>query len=193
MVPFTKGQWMEFWCFLWCLPEQDVQQIVELQINFYPCCVTIMILWDWTIKKLNKQKVTHETRCFPPITYHLLAMPMKLSWIFPGADWKSMRLPEISRVTWQVCSSVMGTTKPTQAALHCNDVIMSVMASQLFTQPLIQAQIKENIKALHHWPLYGEFTGEFPTQRASNTEMFPFDDVIMAFQQVQSHPTVASI
>ena len=45
-------------------------------------------------------------------------------------------------------------------------------ASRLFTQPLIQAQIKENIKAPRHWPLYGEFTGtgEFPTQRASNAE-----------------------
>ena len=45
-------------------------------------------------------------------------------------------------------------------------------ASRLFTQPLIQAQSKENIKAPRHWPLYGEFTGtgEFPALRASNTE-----------------------
>ena len=33
-------------------------------------------------------------------------------------------------------------------------------ASRLFTQPLIQTQIKENIKAPRHWPLCGEFTGE---------------------------------
>ena len=32
--------------------------------------------------------------------------------------------------------------------------------SWLFTQPFIQAPIKENIKALHHWPLWGEFTGD---------------------------------
>ena len=32
-------------------------------------------------------------------------------------------------------------------------------ASRLFTQPFVQAQIKENIKALRHWPLCGEFTG----------------------------------
>ena len=31
-------------------------------------------------------------------------------------------------------------------------------------------QIKENIKASRQWPLWGEFTGEFPTQRASNAE-----------------------
>ena len=45
-------------------------------------------------------------------------------------------------------------------------------ASRLFTQPLIQTQIKENIKAPRHWPLCGEFTGtgEFPAQRASYAE-----------------------
>ena len=31
-------------------------------------------------------------------------------------------------------------------------------ASRLFTQPFIQAQIEENIKAPRHWPLWGEFT-----------------------------------
>ena len=43
-------------------------------------------------------------------------------------------------------------------------------ASRLFTQLFIQAQIKENIKAPRHWPLYGEFTDEFPAQMASNAE-----------------------
>ena len=40
----------------------------------------------------------------------------------------------------------------------------------MFTQPFIQAQIKENIKTPRHLPLCGEFTGtgEFPAQRASN-------------------------
>ena len=32
-------------------------------------------------------------------------------------------------------------------------------ASRFFTQPFIQTQIKENIKAPRHWPLCGEFTG----------------------------------
>ena len=35
-------------------------------------------------------------------------------------------------------------------------------ASRLFTQPFVQVKIKENIKAPRHWPLFGEFTGEFP-------------------------------
>ena len=33
-------------------------------------------------------------------------------------------------------------------------------ASPMFTQPLIRAQIKENIKAPRHWPLCGRFTGD---------------------------------
>ena len=35
-----------------------------------------------------------------------------------------------------------------------------ITASRLFTQPIIQAQIKENIKAPRHWALCGEFTGD---------------------------------
>ena len=55
---------------------------------------------------------------------------------------------------------------------------MSVMASQnskasiVIAQPFVQAQIKENIKAPRHWPLWGESTGDwwFPSQRASNAK-----------------------
>ena len=48
--------------------------------------------------------------------------------------------------------------------VHYSDVIMGTMAlkspvSRLFTQPFIQAQIKENTKAPRHWPLCGEFIG----------------------------------
>ena len=61
--------------------------------------------------------------------------------------------------------------------LHYIDVIMTTMASQITSltvvySTVIQTQIKENIKAPRHWPLYGEFTGtgEFPAQMASNAE-----------------------
>ena len=46
-------------------------------------------------------------------------------------------------------------------------------APWLFTQLLIKAQIKENIKAPRHWSLCRKFTGkigEFTAQRASNAE-----------------------
>ena len=54
------------------------------------------------------------------------------------------------------------------------------LASRLFTQAFIQAQMKENIKAPRHWPLWGEFTGDLWIHKGSVTrKMFPFDDVIM--------------
>ena len=37
---------------------------------------------------------------------------------------------------------------------------MASPASRLFTQPFIQAQIKENIKAPPHWLLWRELTGD---------------------------------
>ena len=46
---------------------------------------------------------------------------------------------------------------------HCSDVIIGIIASpasRLFTQPFIEAQIIENIKALRQWPLCREFTDD---------------------------------
>ena len=43
-------------------------------------------------------------------------------------------------------------------------------ASELLAQPFVQSQIKENIKALHRWSLWGESIAGIPSQRASNTE-----------------------
>ena len=52
---------------------------------------------------------------------------------------------------------------------------------------LFNRLLNENIKARWHWPLWGKstgqppFTGGFSKQRASNTETFPFDDIILSF------------
>ena len=48
---------------------------------------------------------------------------------------------------------------------HYDDVIMARWrlkspAPRLFTEPFIQTQTKEKIKAPRHWPLCGEFTGD---------------------------------
>ena len=46
----------------------------------------------------------------------------------------------------------------------------------------VQAQIKENIKAPRHWPLWGEFTVwsvNSPLKGPVTLKMFPFIDVIM--------------
>ena len=64
---------------------------------------------------------------------------------------------------------------------------MSTMESQITSltvvySTVIQAQIKENIKAPRHWPLLGEFTDDrwIPRTKGPVTrKMFPFDDVIM--------------
>ena len=53
----------------------------------------------------------------------------------------------------------------------------------LFTQPFIQTQIKANIKAPRHWPLWPvNSLHKWPV----TGKMFPFDDVIMAMQLSQS-------
>ena len=55
-------------------------------------------------------------------------------------------------------------------------------ASPLFTQPFIQAQIKENIKAPRHWPLCGEYHRSpvnSPHKWPVTRKLFPFDDVVM--------------
>ena len=46
-----------------------------------------------------------------------------------------------------------------------SSITISGMASQItgvsiYGQPFVQAQVKENIKTLHHWPLWGESTGD---------------------------------
>ena len=57
--------------------------------------------------------------------------------------------------------------------LHYNGVIIAMVTAQIailvVVQSFIQAQIKENTKALRHWPLC--VTGEFPARRASNAEI----------------------
>ena len=64
----------------------------------------------------------------------------------------------------------------TQTSLHWrhndHDDVSKLQPHGCLLNRLFQTQIKENIKAPRHWPLYGEFTGpgEFPAQRASNTE-----------------------
>ena len=58
------------------------------------------------------------------------------------------------------------------------------LTPRLFVQPFVQAQVKENIKAPRHWPLWRESTGYWwvpLTKRPVTRKMFPFDDVIMNF------------
>ena len=60
--------------------------------------------------------------------------------------------------------------------------------SRLFTQPFVQAHIKESMKASRHWslcdgkpPVIG---GDSPHKRPVTRKMFPFDDFIMVERQI---------
>ena len=60
-------------------------------------------------------------------------------------------------------------------------------ASRVFTQPFIQSQIKENIKAPRHWPLWGGIHRSpvnSPHKGPVTRKMSPFDDVIMSSGQI---------
>ena len=50
----------------------------------------------------------------------------------------------------------------------CAQLRLKSPASGLFTKSFIQAQIKENIKDLRHWPLCGEFTGDLWIPRTND-------------------------
>ena len=52
---------------------------------------------------------------------------------------------------------IVEKTKPCNC--HQSDVTMSVMMFRITSLTIIQAQIKENIKAPRHWPSYRELTG----------------------------------
>ena len=70
---------------------------------------------------------------------------------------------------------------PVAGKAHYSDVIMGAMASKsqaswVFTQPFVQAQIKENIRAQRHcplWPVNSPY--KWPVTRKT----FPFHDVII--------------
>ena len=74
---------------------------------------------------------------------------------------------------------------------------MGAMASQITIltivyTPFIQAQIKENINIPSHCLCEGNshVTGDFPAQRATDTEIFPFDDVLV---NIKRNTTVSSV
>ena len=68
----------------------------------------------------------------------------------------------------QIC-----TNKSATMALHYSDVIMGAMVSQMFTQPFIRAQIKNQtskFRVTGLWAGNSPVSGEFPAQRTSNAE-----------------------
>ena len=70
--------------------------------------------------------------------------------------------------------------------VHYSDVIISAKASQItrltnVCSTVYSAQIKENIKALRHWPLWG-WPVNSPHKWPVTRKMFSFDDVTMRWE-----------
>ena len=83
----------------------------------------------------------------------------------------------------QILSILMMFCKKKGAIImRYNDAIMSAMASQITSVSIVcNCLFRHRPKKTSKLRVTGlcEVTGGFPAQRASDTEMFPFDDVIM--------------
>ena len=87
---------------------------------------------------------------------------------------------------WQDSGLILGLCPANEGhRYHYSDVIIDTVASQIasltiVTQPFIQGQIKENIKALCHWLLWGDRWPVNSLHKAPVTrKMFPLGEVIM--------------
>ena len=84
---------------------------------------------------------------------------------------------------WSNCIWVFFITVPSQRARWR----LKSPASRLFTQPFVQTQIKETIKAPRHWPfVWGihRWSVNSPHKGPVMWKMFPFDDVFMVFSHL---------
>ena len=98
-----------------------------------------------------------------------------------AAGWRA-RYPHFWNLPWGRCTDSIKTVSVDSSLKHVTNPAWHSMrfcslyiimksewarwrlkspASRLFTQPFIQAQIRENIKAPRDWPLCGEFTSHW--------------------------------
>ena len=90
---------------------------------------------------------------------------------------------------WSVVVCNNTTHPPSTEAMHYNDVIMSTMASQTSSLPIVSSTVYSRCRpkkhqssaqlafvwGIHRWPVNSPHKG--PLKR----KMFPFDDVIMGY------------
>ena len=95
-------------------------------------------------------------------------------------------LLDIMSICWKNLSVITFTPRKVVHIAHYNDVIVSAMAShQWRLDGLLNRMLRRSSKKTSKLRVTGlcdgnsPVTGEFPSQRVSNTEMFPFDVVIM--------------
>ena len=172
---------MYFNGFFLSLKIQNFWRTCIWKVFFMPQCVKTSDeeLNTLFVKDLDSSCLRHITRscCFTSmwheITFILKKIPISVTrWTF----WKSGHFcNEGYKFPYSyMVSSLMVSHRHCRIATctHYSDVIMGAMASQI-TSPTtvssrrrskkaskLRAQIKESIKALRHWPLWGEFTGD---------------------------------
>ena len=148
---------IDCWVVLW------MERLASLQSIRYFCNKYISVFYlknivVWPMQFLFLMKIQSHT-LFPTfIRYNIVSPVSRGNWqmIVWSMDTHHIRFVKDMRIV--KLNKVIPMT-------HYGDVIMGAIASQitasrLFTQPFIQTQIKENIKAPRHWPLCGEFTGD---------------------------------
>ena len=72
-------------------------------------------------------------------------------------------------------------------------ITSQITSLRLFTQRFIRAQIKENIKAPRHWPLYGEFTSDRWIPRTKGQERGIFRMITASTIYVQFKISIMTI
>ena len=91
---------------------------------------------------------------------------------------------------WEMCMKLatgICHRIPFVIAQHYSDAIMSAIVCQITGVSIVYSTVcssadKKNIEAPRDLPLWGEFTGEFSSQKPATQKMFPFEDVIMTVQ-----------
>ena len=134
--------------------------------------------------------VSQQFRCFTGHTYigqpHwsqiFSAIPCHASQTWCDWDlcsWSVFRI--ITAVEYEVLCNFWDTSMANITYInitYINDCTVAYIHA--LDQSLVQAQIKENIKAPRHWPLWGESTGDRSPHKGTVTrKIFSFDDVIM--------------
>ena len=110
----------------------------------------------------------YKQKVWPQALHHSRCM---ILWSVINDQW----WPKLSDPTWRLLDTLNNIT----VTSWCARWRLKSPASRLFTQPFIQAQIKENIKVPRHWLCEGTGDRWIPHKGPETREMFPFDDVSM--------------
>ena len=149
------------------LQEAGALEGCDYAMMAHPCCFTMTAPH---IIALDQCVLRNKSTFHPIYAEFLLCFILPCFACFWIAQWICARA--FSLLGNGCLGSNPSRTAPSQWRYNGARWLLNSPALRLFTQPFIQAQIKEIIKAPRHWPLCGEFTGtgEFRTQSASNAE-----------------------